>query len=195
MPESGFTSDQIMHLYFNFHKFTLTWGSSYTELPEWIVKKKAVINPKNKYEQCFKWAVIAALHHEEIAKDPQCISKLQRYEHQYSWNGLDFSLVIQKIGKFEKNNSGTAINVLFNNKKDMYKAWRSEFTGKSSKQAKLLMIVDGENRHYREIKNLPRLLKMHPIKEHITFAWPVWVVLPRLSKRQALCILQKQWSR
>ena len=115
--------------------------------------------------------------------------KLQRYELQYRWNGLDVSLVIQKIGKFEKNNPGTTINVLFNNKKGMYKAQKSEFTGKSSKQANLLMIVDGENRHYRAIKNLPRLLKIRPKKEHITFAWPVWVVLHRLSKRQALCIL------
>ena len=97
-------------------------------MPEWIAKKKAVINPKIKYEQCFKWAVIAALRHEEIAKDPQRISKLQRYELQYRWNGLDVSLVIQKIGKFEKNNPGTTINVLFNNKKGMYKAQKSEFT-------------------------------------------------------------------
>ena len=96
--------------------------------------------------------------------------KLQRYELQYRWNGLDVSLVIQKIGKFEKNNPGTTINVLFNNKKGMYKAQKSEFTGKSSKQANLLMIVDGENRHYRAIKNLPRLLKIRPKKEHITFA-------------------------
>ena len=35
-----------MHLYTNVRKLALTRGSSYTELSEWIVKKKAVINPK-----------------------------------------------------------------------------------------------------------------------------------------------------
>ena len=67
-PESGFTLDKIMHLFTNFHRLVLTRGSSYTELPEWIQNKKWVINPRNKEEECFKWAVIVALHHEEIKK-------------------------------------------------------------------------------------------------------------------------------
>ena len=54
MPESGFTLDQIMHLHINFHRLALTRRSSYMKLPEWIAKKKAVINPKNKDGQCFK---------------------------------------------------------------------------------------------------------------------------------------------
>ena len=62
--------DQIMHLHINFHKLALTQGNSYTELPEWIAKKKTVTNPKHKDQQCFKWALIAALHHEEIVKRP-----------------------------------------------------------------------------------------------------------------------------
>ena len=53
-PESGFTLDKMMHLYINFHRPALTRGSSYIELPEWIKSKKAVINPKNKGEECFK---------------------------------------------------------------------------------------------------------------------------------------------
>ena len=75
-PESGFTLDKIMHLYKNFHRLVLTRGSSYTKSPEWLKSKKAVINPQNKDEECFKWAVIAALHHEEIKKDHQRISRL-----------------------------------------------------------------------------------------------------------------------
>ena len=47
-PESGFTLDRIMHLYINFDRLVLTWGSSYIELPEWLKSKKAVINPQNK---------------------------------------------------------------------------------------------------------------------------------------------------
>ena len=44
MPESGFALDEIMQLYIDFHRLELTGGSSYTELPEWIKIKKAVIN-------------------------------------------------------------------------------------------------------------------------------------------------------
>ena len=53
-PESGFTLDKIMHLYINFHRLVLTWGSSYTELPKWLKSKKAVINPQNMDEECFR---------------------------------------------------------------------------------------------------------------------------------------------
>ena len=61
MPESGFSLDKIMHLSINFHKLVLTGGSSYNELQEWLKSKKAMLNPQNKDEKCFKWAAIAAL--------------------------------------------------------------------------------------------------------------------------------------
>ena len=46
MPESGFALHKIMHLYINFHKSVLTQCGSYTKLPEWVPRKKTVINPK-----------------------------------------------------------------------------------------------------------------------------------------------------
>ena len=73
-----------MHLYINFHRLALTRDSSYTELPEFIKSKKAVINLQNKDEGCFKWAVIAVLHHEEFKKDYQRILRLTPYENQYN---------------------------------------------------------------------------------------------------------------
>ena len=84
MPESGFSIDKITHLYINFYRLVMTRGSSYNELPEWIKSKKAVINPQNKDEECFKWAVIAALHHEEIKHNPERTSLLRPYENQYN---------------------------------------------------------------------------------------------------------------
>ena len=149
-PESGFTLDKIMHLYINFHRLVLTRGSSYIELPEWLKSKKAVINPQNKDEECFKWTVIEALHHEEIKHHPERISR----------KGLEFPVSIKKIDKFEKNNPGIAVNVLFSNKKNqnIYTARRSERNVKCKKQVNLLMIVDGEKRHYTTIKFISRLL-------------------------------------
>ena len=48
------------------------------------------MNPQNRDEECFKWAVIAALHHEEIKHHPERISVLDPYKNQYNWEGLDF---------------------------------------------------------------------------------------------------------
>ena len=133
-----------MHLYINFHRLVLTQGSSYTEFPGWIKTKKAVINLQNKDKECFKWAVIEALHHEDIKHHPERISLLRPYENQYNWKGLEFPASIKKIDKFEKNNPG--INVLFSNKKsqNIYTTRRSEHNVKCKKQVNLLMIVDGE---------------------------------------------------
>ena len=71
---SGFTLDKIMHMYINFHRLALTRGGCYIELPEWLKNKKAVINPQNNDEECFKWAVIAALHHKDIKRHPERIT-------------------------------------------------------------------------------------------------------------------------
>ena len=157
-PESGFTLDKIMHLYINFHRLVLTGGSSYIELPEWIKSKEAVINPQNKDEECFKWAVIEALHQEDIKHHPERISLLRPYEIQYNWKVLEFPVSIKKIEKFQKDNPGIAVNVLFSNKKsprkDIYTVHRSEHNVKCKKHVNLLMIEDGEKRHYTAIKNI-----------------------------------------
>ena len=137
-PESGFPIDKIMHLYINFHKLELARGGSYTELLEWLKSKKAVINLQNKDEECFKWSIIEALHHKDIKYHPERISLLRSFEKRYNLKGLEFPVLIQKIDKFEKNNPGKAVNVLF------------------KKQANLLMIVDGEKRHYTAIKNISK---------------------------------------
>ena len=127
-PESGFTLDKVMRLYINFHRMVLTRGNSYIELPGWIKNKKAVINPQNKDEECFKWAVIGALHHEDIKDHPERISLLRPYEKQYNWKGLESPTSIKNIDKFEKNNPGAAVNVLFSKKKrqNIYTVRRSE---------------------------------------------------------------------
>ena len=93
-----------------------------------LKSKKAVINPQNKDEGCFKWVVIAALYQEDIKHHSERISLLEPYENQYNWKGLEFPVSIKKIDKFEKNNPGIAVNVLFSNKKNqnIYTARRSE---------------------------------------------------------------------
>ena len=77
-----------MNLYINFHRLVLTRGSSYIELPKWLKSKEAVIKPQNKDEECFKWAVIETLHHEEVRHHPERISLLRPYENQDNWKGV-----------------------------------------------------------------------------------------------------------
>ena len=66
LRNSKFVFNRVLHMDIDFHRLNLTRGSSYVLLPDWLMKKKAIINPKNSDMECFKWAVIAAMKWEEI---------------------------------------------------------------------------------------------------------------------------------
>ena len=61
LRNSKFVFDRVLHMDIDFHRLNLTRGSSYVPLPDWLMKKKVMINPKNSDMECFKWAVIAAM--------------------------------------------------------------------------------------------------------------------------------------
>ena len=85
---SRFVFDEFLYLDVNFHQLNLMRGSSYLPLPVWLARKKAIVNPHNDDEECFKWAVIAA---ENVGmKDPQRVSNLRKFTDNYDWSGLKF---------------------------------------------------------------------------------------------------------
>ena len=51
---SRFIFDEFLYLDVNFHQLNLTSGSSYLPLPNWLARKKAIVNPHNDDEECFK---------------------------------------------------------------------------------------------------------------------------------------------
>ena len=157
LAESKFKINEIKFLDANFHKLNLTRGSSYLPLSESILRKKAVINPINPDdEECFKWAVIASQHHEEIKNNVQRISKLKKFEDRYDWEGLEYPVAINKIDKFERRNPEIAVYVLSNDN-GIYVCRRPKEVDEK-KIVHLLLISDGEKRHYTAVKNLSRLL-------------------------------------
>ena len=74
---SRFVFDEFLYLDVNFHQLNLMRGRSYLPLPDWLARKKAIVNPHNDDEECFKWSVIAA---EKVGiKDPQRVSNLRKF--------------------------------------------------------------------------------------------------------------------
>ena len=51
---SRFVFDEFLYLDVNFHQLNLMRGSSYLPLPDWLARKKAIVNPHNNDEECFK---------------------------------------------------------------------------------------------------------------------------------------------
>ena len=85
----------------------------YIDSPSGIKHKGATINPQNKDNECFKYAIIVALNHKRIKKNPQRISKIEPFIDQYNWKGIEFPLHSKDWKKFEQNNKTIALNILF----------------------------------------------------------------------------------
>ena len=51
---SRFVFDEVLFTNIDFHQLNLTRGSSYILLSQWLDNKKAIINPRNEDQECFK---------------------------------------------------------------------------------------------------------------------------------------------
>ena len=154
LKDSKLEFDEVIHMNIDFHRLNLTRGSSYIPLPDWLAKKKAIINLKNSDMECFKWAVIAASRWEEIDNNAERISKLRRYEDDFDWDGIKFPASTRDIKRFESRNEITRNILAFENKKVYICRKGKEY----NRVANLMLITDHNNKHYVVIKSLRRLL-------------------------------------
>ena len=77
MRGSEFVYDSVDTLYYNLNKVSLGRGGSYIDPPKWLKNKKATINPKNKDEKYFQYALTVALNYEQIKDHPERISNIR----------------------------------------------------------------------------------------------------------------------
>ena len=165
---SRFVFDEVLFTNVDFHQLNLMRGSSYLPLPNWLAWKKAIINPKNEDQECFKWAVIAASRWEEINNNPERISKLKRFEKDFDWSGIGLPVSVKDIKKFEFRNQ-ISINLLAIEGKQIYICRKG---GNYERLINPMLITENNRKHYVAIKSLSRLLssKTPNIREKNTFA-------------------------
>ena len=89
-----FVFESVDLLTYSVHKISLRRGRSYIKAPEWVINKRATINPKNK-DKCFQYSVTVALKHQNIKNHPERISNIKPSINQYNWGGIDFPAVIK----------------------------------------------------------------------------------------------------
>ena len=154
LSDSKFVFDEVVRIDIDFHQFNLTRGSSYLPLPEWLARKKAIINPHNKDLECFKWAVIAVTRWEEIDSHSEQITKLKRFETDFDWTGVGFPVPFRTIKRFESQNK-ISINVLAVKDTQIYIHRKG---GDYDRIVNLMLITENNHKHYVAIKSLSRLL-------------------------------------
>ena len=143
---------EFLYLDVNFHQLNLMRGSSYLPLPDWLGRKKMIVNPHSDDEECFKWSVITV--EKAVMKDPQRVSNLRKFTDNYDWSGLEFPVSIKDIGKFETKNN-ISVNVLAVEGRDIHIHRKGQRMGR---EINLLMVSEDGIRHYTAIKSLSRLL-------------------------------------
>ena len=163
MKGSSYIFERIDLLEYHLHKISLNRGSSYIESLEWIKNKGVTINPKTiKNDNCFQYAITAALNHQNINHNPERISKLKPFINNYNWKDIEFPSHFKDWRKFECNNKTIALNILYAHyeTKKIRQAYISKHNNELDNQVNLLMITDGTtNCHYLAIKKLCGLLR------------------------------------
>ena len=74
---NNFVFESVDLLSCHIHKTNLKRGKSYIKAPEWILNKRATINPKNNDNKCFQYSITAALNHQNIGNHPEGISNIK----------------------------------------------------------------------------------------------------------------------
>ena len=63
-------------MFYHVRKTSLKKGKSYIESLEWVINKRATINPKNKDNRYFQYSTTVALNHENIENHHQILNPL-----------------------------------------------------------------------------------------------------------------------
>ena len=99
---SNFVFGSVDVLSYRIHKTSLKRGRSYTKFSEWVLNKRATINPKNDDNKCFQYFITVALNHQNIENHPERISNNKPFIDQYNWEDIEFATGIKDWERFEK---------------------------------------------------------------------------------------------
>ena len=151
---SDFKFESVDLLDYYLHKVSLKRGRSYIKSLEWLVNKRATMNPKNeKDDKGLQYVLTLALYYNKIKKKElkNIFKKIKHVDfpsHQKDWKN------------FEQNES-VALNVLFSsqNSEQITLVYESKHNFKRENNVVLLMINDGDNveKYYFAVKNKTEL--------------------------------------
>ena len=167
---SNWRVSSILRMDINMINYNPLSASSWIELEKFIFKKNAVINMKNKDDECFKWCVTRALNMK--VRDNERIDKeLIKQSKELNWEGIEFPFKLSQIAKFEKNNPDISIAVFCFEDKKPIPLNQIKNDGRKH-HIDLLLISDQATtsdaecaNHYCLIKNFSRLMNSSNSKD------------------------------
>ena len=154
---SGWYFREIVHLEIHTADYNPMRGSSYIPLPDWIMRKKAIVSIRNKDEKCFLWCVLRYLHPRD--KNDFRLTDLKQKENSLNTKGITFPVKVKDISKFEKLNPDLpGINVFSVNERKKFYPLRMAQRD-PQKTIDLFLYEEDGKYHYSLIKSFSRLFR------------------------------------
>ena len=154
---SGWYFREIIHLEIHTADYNPMRGSSYIPLPDWIIRKKAILSIRNKDEKCFLWCVLRYLHPRD--KNDFRLTDLKQKENSLNTKGIKFPVKLKDISKFEKLNPDLpGINVFSVNERNKFYPLRMAQRD-PQKTIDLFLFEKEDKYHYSLIKSFSRLFR------------------------------------
>ena len=158
---SGWTIQSIENHFINIVNYSPLKGSSHIKLPQ-VLKNRGLINLQNKDNECFRWCHIRHLNPQE--KDPQRIKKTDKQHiEKLDYSSIEFPVTVKQINKIEKQNN-ICINLFGYEEKQPFPIYISK--EKFIDHMELLLITEGENKHYVLIKDFNKFMFRQTKHEH-----------------------------
>ena len=154
---SGWYFKEVVRLEIHTVDYKPMRGSSYIPLPDFIMKKKAIINIQNRDKKCFLWSVLRYLH--PANRDEHRLTDFRQYENEPNTKGIIFPVKLRDITRFESLNPALpGINLFSVNEHNKFYPLRMAQRDTQQTIDLFLYEQDGEY-HYSLIKNFSRLFK------------------------------------
>ena len=160
---SGWTIQSIENHYINIVNYDPLKGSSYIKLPQELKSRGLfIINLQNEDNECFRWCHIRHLNPQ--GKYPQRIKKTDKtFICQLDYSSIEFPVTVKQINKIEMQNN-ICINLFGFEEKQIFPIYISK--EKYQDHMELLLITEGENKHYVLIKDFNKLMFRQTKHEH-----------------------------
>ena len=180
----------MIQLEFHTKRYNPLGGETYIPLLKELANKKAIINMKNENNKCFLWCVLRTLNPKDDHPD-RVDKELKPKENTLNTEGIEYSVSLKDLNKFERQNPTISITVLGYEEKSVYPHRNSDCMDREHNIILTLIEKDGV-KHYCLVKSLSRLLSSQTSngkrKEHFCLRClnPFWCE-KSLSRHQEYC--------
>jgi len=130
--------------------------SCYIRPPDFLAKKRRLVNVRSFDQFCFVWAILAALFQPQ--HNPSRVQHYEDYLCTLNLDGLDFPVQNHHIAVFEKNNPSITVNVVYFDSESNRFLMEYISPNRGRQNHINLLAFNGQcHKHYTWIKTVSRL--------------------------------------